>query len=241
MFNPRRLLTFTLTAVILLTSTSLFASDRSRRLVRAVEGPSIEGRVVDSVSGAGVFSAIVRVGEKQATADQTGAFVLKGLAAGPATIVFERWGYDPVSQPFTIQNGRNVVNIALNPRPVVKVRTIEGEDLLFDADSSDFMGLQPFSGYQKIDELLICAGGTSTRTIAESQIKLVTNIQLIVDTGCCSEGKVTAADFTLRDGSTSRGSIKDCIYYSVHFVGRNRLTGVATALPLSTIARIEYP
>jgi len=80
---------------------------------------AIRGRVTDETTQAPVQGATVSVGTKTAMTRSDGVYNLVGLPAGPSTLRVRMIGYEPLTQPVTVEAGvTSEVNLVLTARAV---------------------------------------------------------------------------------------------------------------------------
>jgi hypothetical protein len=237
--TPKTRLTFLLLALLTLHTASDALAQGRKRPVRLLSGTYLTGVVLDAATSAPVFDATVTVQGKTVTADKNGQFTVTGLTAGSTTIKGERWGYDTATTPLTIAVGPNTFTLRLTGKSTTKVTLLDGTVHILDHETSAFKSLQPFVGYTPMGEpIQLCGVNLS---FSRSDLRSIADPTVGPLTSCCSNGTVTTARFTRKDGTAYTEAFKDCYYYSIHFGGRSRTTGVEVIFPLAKIKSIEFP
>src|ERR1035438_797384 len=103
-------------------------------------GQTVEGTVVNSVTGAPVAGVAVQIGSpgkpfQMATTDAVGAFLVDGLADGRYSASFNKQGFSPpgpdeaARQPFLVRAGSAAVRlqVRMTPRGKVSGRVLDGD------------------------------------------------------------------------------------------------------------------
>lgn len=234
---------FAILFTVLLTASDVSAQARKRPVRPAPPGAAtIEGRITDSVSNAAVPSATVTVQGKSATTGIDGSFAIANLTAGSATLIVERFGYATLTHPLTIAAGPNRVDLSVSPKPAVKVTVMSGAKHYLDYDTIEFRSLQPFGSYTVIREALELCPNPRTPTIARHELKYMAGPAVVGQVpGCCPNTTVTTVRLTTKEGRVFNASIKDCMYYSVHFGGTEIASGDDKVFALTEIREIEFP
>ncbi|HUO85009.1 MAG TPA: carboxypeptidase regulatory-like domain-containing protein, partial [Thermoanaerobaculia bacterium] len=111
------------------------ASSGRRRPVGRPGGVSLTGHVIDSSSSTPVVGAVVKVGDASTSTDAGGAYSLRGLSTGTATLTVSRWGYETTTHEITLQSGSNALEVRLISMPRVQVTLTSGESYELIADS----------------------------------------------------------------------------------------------------------
>ncbi|MHB0972241.1 MAG: carboxypeptidase regulatory-like domain-containing protein [Thermoanaerobaculia bacterium] len=203
---------------------------------------SVEGRITDAVSNAGIRNASVSVQSKTATTSSDGSFAIVNLAAGSATLTVQRYGYATLTHALTIAAGTNRVALSVSPKPAAKVTLLGGKTHYLDYDTTEFRSLQPFGSYTMISEPLELCPNPRTPKIARNELKYLAGPGVAGQVpGCCPNATVTTVRLTTKEGKVFNASIKDCLYYSVHFGGTDIATGNDRVFALTEVREIEFP
>lgn len=234
-------LTVLLASLLIVSDVSAQARKRPVRPAPATAA-AVAGRITDSVSKAGVPDATVSVQGKSATTSADGSFAITNLTAGSATLTVQRYGYATLTHTLTIAAGTNRLELSVSPKPVAKVTLLGGTTHYLDYDTTEFRSLQPFGSYTVIPEALQLCPNPRTPTIARNELKYLAGPGVVGQVpGCCPNATVTTVRLTTKEGKVFNASIKDCMYYSVHFGGIDIATGNDRVFALTEIREIEFP
>lgn len=110
-----------MTRAVRLLAAALLALPLAPAAARGQFPAELQGRVLDAATGEPVASADVAVPatNRRTTTSATGGFLLRGLEAGPATVVVAMPGYATASLDVELADGRREsVTVRLAPRPV---------------------------------------------------------------------------------------------------------------------------
>lgn len=241
---PARATVFTVLLALFLLTVSDVSAQARKRPVRPAPATvaSIEGRITDAISNAGLPNASVSIQGKTATTSSDGSFAIVNLAAGSATLTVQRYGYATLAHALTLTVGTNRLELSVSPKPAARVTLLGGKTHYLDNDTTEFRGLQPFGSYTVIPEALQLCPNPRTPTIARNELKYLTGPGVVGQvSGCCPNATVTTVRLTTKEGKVFNASIKDCMYYSVHFGGIDIATGNDRVFALTEIREIEFP
>lgn len=99
-------------------------------LTSVIAGPTepcdatLEGRVVDLATGAGISQVVVHTNEtppRQVETDDTGGFQLDAVCRGRIGLRVERADYDPVNRAVSVQQAHVEISVSLEPTPVDRI------------------------------------------------------------------------------------------------------------------------
>lgn len=220
----------------------IHAEAARRRPVR-LEGTTLSGRVLDEADSSPVFGAIVRVQGKSFTADANGAYTATGLQAGPATVSFERWGYQPAQKSVTIRTGPNSVDARLAPKPVIQLVDMSGKAFRLDYELASFSTAAPLSSPVPLSPAEFCrADGTITK-LEKSELSRLNGSGLVTQNGvCCPTGGEGAnVTVTPKSGAAFEAVMQDCRFYRYQFVSRDRGNGQWVYLTFRQVSEIRFP
>jgi hypothetical protein len=229
-------------ALLLALSTFLFASLEAGAQVRKrtsrfdASTAQVTGVVVDEASGIPVFDAIVSAARKSVRAGADGRFQLSGLPSGATVFTISRWGYDDKTQTINLQQGANDARITLKSRPNVTLVKKGGPSYVLDYDAAGIASRGPLSGNVLLEPIDFCLGNGEVRNVEKKDLKSIRASSSAFDkTKCCPDSTGTVVTVTLRSGESFEGLVRDCIYYAVDFIGRNRADGKAVYLPMAEV------
>lgn len=240
---PARVAALTVLLASLLIVADVSAQARKRPVRPTPTGvASVEGRITDAFSNAAVPGATVSVQSKSVTTSADGSFAIANLTAGSATLTVQRYGYATLAHALTLTVGTNRLELSVSPKPAARVTLLGGKTHYLDNDTTEFRGLQPFGSYTVIPEALQLCPNPRTPTIARNELKYLTGPGVVGQvSGCCPNATVTTVRLTTKEGKVFNASIKDCMYYSVHFGGIDIATGNDRVFALTEIREIEFP
>jgi hypothetical protein len=221
---------------------ALDASADRRRPARII-GVTLSGTVLDVADSSPIVGAVVRVQDRTFVADQQGAFVASGLAPGPATVVVERWGYEPLTQSVILQEGANTLSARLMSKPVIQITTAAGTQHSADFETAFFGTQGPLSPYIHLSPAEFCRADGSIALLEKEQISRITSSGTVVEGGpCCpTGGESVQIIVTPRDGQAFTAYAQECRFYRYDVVARDRATGNWLYLSFRQISDIRFP
>lgn len=218
------------------------AQPSTRRRPVKLQTASLAGRVLDSVTGAAVFEAVIRVGNRTFTAGQDGRFSLEGLPAGNTSVSAERWGYQPASQQVSLRVGSNSVELRLAPKPVVVVTDTAGVVRRLDFESTEFVTQGPFAPYVVLSPAEFCRRDGTLLRVNKSEIaRLVGPGRSVQNTTCCPRESGIELRLELESGESLDVILRECEFYRYDLRGRNRENGQFEYLGFRNVALVVFP
>lgn len=204
---------------------------------------SLTGRVLDSVSSAAVFEAVVTVQGREVVADQNGSFSITGLAAGPTTVRIERWGYEPTTRPLTLASGANSLgNVTLVGGPVVRLTDTNGTTHRLSADSTEFATAAALSSYVILSPAEFCRTDGTIEKYSKSEIASLVGPGVPASGACCpADAPGLQLTLNLKSGPSFPVIMRLCEYYKYDFYGRSLDSGEWIYRTFASISRIEFP
>lgn len=232
----------TLLAAILLIAASLSAQVRQRPVkLGQTTSITVTGRVLDSISGAGLKEALIRVdGQLAAVTAEDGSFAIEGIRPGSHAITAERWGYRPLQINANVAAGVPL-ELRLEPGKVASVRKKDGSTIALDFDLLKFGYFVAFVGWRTDPWLDLCQPDGSNVVIPTSEMKTVVVVGKRTDnTNCCRLAPGLLIRITKTDNSTVEGTIKSsCEDFRNFATSRNRTTGATESIELEQVAQID--
>jgi hypothetical protein len=238
----RKLLLLT---VMLTLAVPSFAGKR-RSVTHPSAGPlfqaTIQGTVLDAVTGLPVRSALVSFGNRTDTTTASGEFLINNASAfGDAAVTVSRTGYESSTQTVRAA-GTHTLTFRLTSKPTVTVRKTDGTTMQIDADSVKLGYVITFSGYAASEEEEFCrADGTEIKVHVSQMKRIVGPATLVAQSACCSRN-VQKIRLEQRNGQVGDVFFKDsCAGYTVDIIGREHVSGEVTFTRFSDIAEIVFP
>lgn len=230
-------------AVMLLVASAPLQAQARKRPTRVVgETASLSGTVTDAADGSVVFDATVAVGRISYRAGADGRYELTGLAAGPTTLTVSRWGYDSVEQAITLSAGANRMDVKLQPKGAITLVDRQNRTYKLDYETAGIASRGALSGNVLLDPIDFCLGTGEIRNIEKRQIASLRRSSNAFDkTKCCPDAAGVVLTVTLKSGESFDGLVRDCIYYAVDFIGRDRSNGKNVYLPLADVESVTFP
>jgi len=229
--------------LLVASASSLQAQQQRKRTARtASDTATLIGVATDSVDGSAVFDAIITVGKKTFRAGADGRFSVPDLAAGSTVVSFSRWGYEPKEQTIALQRGSNTMNASLTPKPSITVVDKQQKSYRLDYETSGIASRGPLSGGVLIEPVDFCQGNGEVRDIEKSRMASLSRSTAAFDkTKCCSDGAGVVFKVTLKGGESFDALVRDCLYYAVDFIGRDRKDGKSVYINLSDVESVTFP
>jgi hypothetical protein len=237
-----------LAAVLLLAALPLAAQKR-----RSVAHPSagvaftatVNGTVLDAVTGQPVAFASVAVGSAKGTTARDGSFELNGSGFGsPVPVVASRSGYNDSTQTIP-GSGTYTLTFHLQSRPTVSVRKTDGTTIQLDNDGLKLGYVILFGGYAAGPDDDFCkSDGTAVNIKIADMKRIIGPATTVTQANCCSRqnAQLEHVRLELRSGEIDDVIFKDsCDGYIVDFLGRNHTTGDFTFLKLNEVAEVVFP
>lgn len=234
---------FLLTALVLALVLPAFALNAQRRRPARITGVTLSGTVLDAADSSAVFGAVIRVQDKTFLADERGQFVATGLTPGAATVTFERWGYQPLTQNVTLQEGGNTLDARLTPKAAIELSTVSGGMYRADYETAYFATQGPLSPYVPLSPAEFCRGDGTIVQYEKGQLSRITSNGTVVEGGACcpSGGEAVQVVVTPKEGTPFTAYIQECRFYRYDLVARDRATGNWLYLSFRQITDIRFP
>lgn len=206
------------------------------------QSTTVNGKVIDAVTGLPVVSASIRLAEGFDRTDSTGSFNITTKIYGSGEIIAERSGYNPGSQQIT-GAGPHTVTIRLQSKPTVKLRLTDGTEKDMDLESVEFGYVPPFSSYVKAEFDDFCKPTGATIRLSRTDFARITGPSTNESAGsCCGGTSAQKVNATLKTGeATALYFIDSCAGYTVDFIARDHVTGRVVYTKFSNIAEIIFP
>lgn len=236
----QKVLLFTLTTFLV---ACIDANAQVRKRTSRGEGATAQltGIVVDEASGVPVFDATVSAARKSVRAGSDGRFQLTGLPAGSTVVTVSRWGYEDKTQTIDLQRGGNEARITMKSRPSVTLVKKGGPTYVLDYDGAGIASRGPLSGNVMLSPVDFCLGNGEVRNVEKADIKSFRASANPFDKSkCCPDSSGTVVTVTLRSGESFDGLVRDCHYYAVDFIGRNRADGQAVYVPMAEVDSVVF-
>jgi hypothetical protein len=232
------------TALALVLAVPSFAQTRHRVVKRVnTQAAALSGTVIDAVTRAPLADAVVRVGDKALETAADGKFSFTDLTTNTFTVKVTRWGYGDFQRDVPLALGANQLEVALQPGPVVTVRSKSGTTYPLDSPTVLFGYVVAFVGWQSWPELHVCLPTGEEALVKNEDMKSVAFPGIRTETtSCCSLSPGAIARITKRDGTVVEGTVKESCTGAEFFVrGRNRTTGKFDAIKLSDTESVTFP
>ena len=222
---------------------------------RAVQhpGPSgpqisvvVSGIVLDSVTGAPVNGARVRLGSRSALTTTDGKFFsLSTNGFAPLSVEATRTGYKPKTEQLTT-TGTHELTIRMEPLPTVRIRKTDNTTFDVDADSIEFGYPVVFSGYNKAEYEEFCKAGGAQVTIDRTQIRKIVGPAVVrTDSPCCDGKEVLRVNLELTTGEKGDFWFKDscdaAVGPHIDVIAKVHTTGLLEYIRFTDIAEVTFP
>ena len=218
------------------------AQTRRRPARGAGTAATLQGFVVDAGDSKPVFEAIVTINRKTYRADTDGKYLIENLAPGPATVSFSRWGYESREQTINLVTGTNSLDVRLTSKPAITLVDNKGNSYQLDYATAGIASRGALSGYTLIDPVDFCLGNGEIKEVPKDRIATIRRSSNAFDrTKCCPDGAGAVVTVTLKGGETFDGLVRDCIYYAVDFIGRDRKDGKSVYVIMSEVESVTFP
>lgn len=229
--------------MFLFSTAPLQAQDQRKRNPRgASEAATLIGVVTDSVDGTPVFDAVIAIGQKTYSAGADGRFSIPDLVAGSNVVSFSRWGYEPKQQTIVLKKGSNSMNSSLAPKPSIILVDKQQRSFKLDFATAGIASRGPLSGNVLLEPVDFCLGDGQVRLIEKSSLASLTRSSAPFDkTKCCPDGAGVVFKVTLKGGESFDALVRECHYYAVDFIGRNRQDGKSVYVNVSEIESVTFP
>lgn len=241
-----RLLSLVLLTSILL---ALPAAAGKRRSVKSADPnvpqivATIDGIVIDAVTGGPVVFVEVRGGGKSSFTDTAGKFKLRdAVGLGSILLEAERSGY--VKKTATVSTGgEQQITIRVSPTPTVRVRKTDNTTYEIDFESLEFGYPLTFGGYADATFDEFCRPDGSQVTIDRSEIKKITGPATKVTRASCCEGQeLMRVNVELETGTSLDAVFRDsCNGYRVDLIGREHVSANFQYIPFADVAEVVFP
>ena len=204
---------------------------------------TINGTVLDAVTGRPVIAAKVQANERSTFTDANGRFTFRNFTAyGPLTLSATRTGY--VTGSTVMNASTETPTIRLQSGPLVTLRQTDSTELQIDADSIEFGYAVPFSGYlsSTYDDFCRLSDHVALR-IDRSEMKKITGPStFITSSGCCNGTNQQKLTIQTKTASAAEMVFVDsCEGYKVDFIGREHVTGKFVYIPFGQITEVVFP
>ena len=230
-------------SMLLFATTPLQAQEQRKRTTRgATDAATLIGAVTDSVDGSAVFDAVITIGRKSYRAGADGRFSIPELSAGSNVVSFSRWGYEPKEQTIVLTRGSNSMNASLVPTPSITLVDKQQRSYKLDYPTAGIASRGALSGYVLLDPIDFCLGDGQVREIEKGRLASLTRSSAPFDkTKCCPDGAGVVFKVTLKGGESFDALVRDCIYYAVDFIGRDRKDGKSVYVNMVEVESVTFP
>jgi hypothetical protein len=206
----------------------------------------VSGIVLDSVTGAPVNGARVRLGSRSSLTTTDGRFFsLSTTGPSPVSVEATRTGYKPKTEQLST-SGTHELTIRMDPLPTVRIRKTDNTTFDVDADSIEFGYPVLFSGYNKAEYEEFCKAGGAQVTIDRSQIRRIVGPAVArTDSPCCAGKDVLRVNLELTTGEKADFWFKDscdaAVTTHIDVIARVHTTGLLEYIPFTDIAEVVFP
>jgi hypothetical protein len=244
--QSRRILSVALVAAIFAVPSYASSKRRSVRHPSATNliTADINGRVIDSVTGAPVIGAQVSANGTNRLTAADGSFSLRGVSgSGSITVQASRSGYDAGSQSIAA-GGTHNLTFRLAPRPTVRVRRQDNSIVELDLETVEFGFPVPFSGYYAAPFESFCtAAGGEPIELHRDQIKRINGPATPATLASCCPGETLKINITLRNGATADYYFTDACdgTRNIDVIGREHSTNKPTYIPFTQVGEVIFP